>query len=35
MSPEEPAQEPAAEGSRQMNAYVEAHGLPLANYRLF
>jgi antitoxin CcdA len=28
-------QEENAEGIRQMNAYVEAHGLPLARYRLF
>jgi antitoxin CcdA len=24
-----------AEGIRQMNAYVEKHGLPLAKYRMF
>jgi antitoxin CcdA len=24
-----------AEGIRQMNAYVERHGLPLAKYRMF
>jgi len=28
-------QEENAEGIRQMNAYVEAHGLPLAKYRVF
>ena len=28
-------QEENAEGIRQMNAYVEKHGLPLAKYRMF
>ncbi len=28
-------QEENAEGIRQMNAYVEEHGLPLAKYRMF
>jgi antitoxin CcdA len=28
-------QEENAEGIRQLNAYVEKHGLPLAKYRMF